>query len=152
MKKLVVAVLGEGAIFGEMFLVGQVMHNNFAESIGDCTLYGMSRLDVERLIHHKPQVALRFKEAMALRLQTAATKLENLAFKGIPARLADLLIQLSQDSEDGYTHQNLAEMLGTFRKTTTQVLNGFKGDGWIKVGRKQIKIRETRGLDMVALE
>ena len=32
-KKLVVATLGPGAIFGEMSLVGQGMHNTFAEAI-----------------------------------------------------------------------------------------------------------------------
>ncbi|NIS80869.1 MAG: cyclic nucleotide-binding domain-containing protein, partial [Anaerolineales bacterium] len=56
-KKFVVAELGPGAIFGEMSLLGQGMHNTFAESIDDCTLCVMSRLDVERLILDKPRVA-----------------------------------------------------------------------------------------------
>lgn len=150
-KKLVVAVLEEGAIFGEMSLVGQGMHNTFAESIEDCTLCVMSRLDVERLITEKPKVALRFMEAMANRLQEIEVKMEDLAFKGIPSRLASLLLSLSHEKEssravDGYTHQDLAEMLGTYRETTTQILNDFKNQGWIGIGRKHIEIVDQKAL------
>ena len=34
-KKIVVATLGPGSVFGEMSIVGQWMHNTFAESIDD---------------------------------------------------------------------------------------------------------------------
>ena len=133
-KKLVVATLNEGTIFGEMSLIGHGMHNTFAEAIDDCTLCVMSRSDVERLILEKPQVAMRFLEAMAKRLQATERKLEDLAFKGIPARLAGLLLELAREPLDGnevigFTHQDLAERIGTYRETTTQVLNTFKDQG-----------------------
>ncbi len=152
-KKLVVAVLEQGAIFGEMSLIGQGMHNTFAEAIEDCLLCVMSRMDVERLILEKPQVALRFLEAMADRLRDSESKLEDLAFKSIPARLASLLLKLARsngtdtDSVEGYTHQDLAEMLGTYRETTTQTLNEFKNHGWVDIQRKQIKILDRRALE-----
>jgi CRP-like cAMP-binding protein len=154
-KKLVVAELGEGAIFGEMSLVGQGMHNTFAEAVEECTLCVMSRTDVERLLLDKPQVALRFMEAMADRLQETETKLEEIAFKSIPARLSALLLKLSSKSDDGaavegYTHQDLAEMLGTYRETTTQTLNEFKSQGWIEISRKRIEILQPEALQDVA--
>jgi CRP-like cAMP-binding protein len=150
-KKLVVATLEPGAIFGEMSLVGQGMHNTFAESIEDCTLCVMSRVDVERMIVDKPQVALRFMEAMANRLQRAEQQLEDLAFKSLPARLASLLLNMAAEREgklvvEGYTHQDLAEMLGTYRETTTQILNNFKVNGLIEIGRKQVAILDQNGL------
>lgn len=152
-KKLVVAELGQGAIFGEMSLVGQGMHNTFAEAMEDCTLCVMSRVDVERLLLNKPKVAIRFMEAMATRLQEIESKLEDLAFKSIPARLAALLIDLAEGDQDpgivnGYTHQSLAEMLGTYRETTTQILNEFKGHGWIDIGRKRIEILNRAALKL----
>lgn len=150
-KKLVVAVLEPGAIFGEMSLVGQGMHNTFAEAIDECLICVMSRVDVERMLTSKPQVAIRFMEAMANRLQDAEEKLEDLAFKSIPARLAALLLRLAKSdngtrSVAGYTHQDLAEMLGTYRETTTQTLNDFKGQGWIEIGRKKIRILDAQAL------
>ncbi len=150
-KKLVVAVLGEGTIFGEMSLIGQGMHNTFAEAIEDCVLCVMSRADLERLILDKPQVALRLLEVMAARLKEMEAKLEELAFKSIPARLASLLLKLARQEDgrlvvEGYTHQDLAEMLGTYRETTTQTLNEFKQRGWVDIGRKYIEILDREAL------
>ena len=154
-KKLIVAILEEGSIFGEMSFVGQGMHNTFAESIDDCTLCVMSRQDIENLIQEKPLVGIRFMEAMAVRLQKTEAKLEELAFKGIPARLSSLLLSLSAEENgasivDGYTHQDLAEMLGTYRETTTQILNNFKGAGWIEIGRKRIVLLDQEAISDVS--
>jgi CRP-like cAMP-binding protein len=150
-KKLVVAILDPGSIFGEMSIVGQGMHNTFAESIEDCTLCVMSRVDVERILLEKPRVALRFMEAMAHRLQETESQLEDLAFKGIPSRLAGLLLKLSEEIDqtlvEGFSHQDLAEMLGTYRETTTQILNEFKGQGWIAIRRKRIEILDRDALE-----
>jgi len=78
-KKIVVATLGPGAIFGEMSLVGQGMHNTFAEAIDECMLCVMSRPDVERLMREKPEVALRFMESLGTRLNDVERRLEDLA-------------------------------------------------------------------------
>jgi CRP-like cAMP-binding protein len=154
-KKLVVATLGPGAIFGEMSLVGQGMHNTFAESIDECLLCVMSRADVERLMREKPMVAFRFVEALGERLTRLESRLEDIAFKSIPARLASLLLRLASDEGDGmhidgYTHQDLGEMLGTYRETITQTLNEFKGDGYVDISRKHIEILDRASLELLA--
>ena len=152
-KKLIVAALGPGAIFGEMTLVGQGMHNAFAEATEDCLLCVMSRADVEHLILSKPRVALRLIEAVGKRLTEAEARLEETTFKSIPSRLASLLLRLSESSGsviDGYTHQDLGEMLGTYRETTTQTLNEFKSLGLIDIGRKRIEIKDLVGLQDMA--
>ncbi|WP_420643846.1 Crp/Fnr family transcriptional regulator [Candidatus Leptofilum sp.] len=142
-KKLVVATLGPGAIFGEMSLVGQGMHNTFAESVDECVLCVMSRSDVERLVQEKPEVAFRFVEALGNRLTQLEAHLEDIAFKSIPTRLAALLLKLHEEqggrqTVTGYTHQDLSEMLGTYRETVTQTLNDLKADGLISIARKQV--------------
>ncbi len=154
-KKLVVATLGPGAIFGEMSLVGQGMHNTFAEAVDECVLCVMSRSDVERLMQEKPDVAFRFVEALGHRLTQLESQLEEIAFKSIPARLANLLLELAQEQNGdgrvtGYTHQDFSEMLGTYRETITQTLNDFKGDGLIEISRKQVVLRDRANLQVLA--
>lgn len=153
-KKLVITTLGPHTLFGEMALLGTKMHNTFAEAIDDCLICVMSRTDLERLILNKPQVALRILEITGKRLREAEERLENMAFKGIPARLASLLLRLSaeQASDEiiGLTHQDLAESVGTYRETATQVLNDLKSQGLIDIGRKRIKILDADGLAEVA--
>jgi len=153
-KKLVITTLGAHTLFGEMALLGTRMHNTFAEAIEDCLIYIMSRNDLERLIVSKPQVAVRILEATGKRLLEAEKRLQNMAFKGIPARLASLLLRLAdeQGSNDitGLTHQDLAESVGTYRETATQVLNDLKAEGLIEIGRKRITVLDRERLVEVA--
>ncbi len=152
-KKLVVATIGAGTIFGEMSIIGQGMQNTFAESSDDCLLCVMSRHDVERLILGKPAVALRIMQVMADRLSNAETQLEDMAFKSIPSRLATHLLHLRNEQGDsifGYTHQDLAEAVGTYRETATQTLNEFKANQLITIGRKRVDILDAEGLELIA--
>jgi CRP/FNR family cyclic AMP-dependent transcriptional regulator len=77
-----------------------------------------------------------------------------MAFKGIPARLASLLLRLAAEcgSNDihGLTHQDLAETIGTYRETATQVLNDMKTAGLIEIGRKRITILDTDRVQALA--
>ena len=153
-KKLVISALGPGTLFGEMALLGQQLHSTFAEAVEDCLICVMSRNDLERLILNKPLLALRVLEITGKRLREAETRLEDLAFKGIPARLASLLLRLAGERGDltitGLTHQDLAETVGTYRETATQVLNDLKTQGLIDIGRKRITILDQEKLQAVA--
>lgn len=153
-KKLVITTLGPHTLFGEMALLGTKMHNTFAEAVEDCLICVMSRNDLERLILNKPQVGLRILEITGRRLREAEERLENMAFKGIPARLASLLLRLAEEQGSreivGLTHQDLAESVGTYRETATQVLNDLKSEGFIDIGRKRIVIVDPEGLATVA--
>ena len=154
-KKLVVTTLEPGVIFGEMSIIGQGMHNTFAESIEECTLCVMRPHDVEHLLTTKPKVAFRIMEVIARRLKDAEARLEELAFKSIPSRLASLLLKLATNNPDpmlveGYTHQDFAEMVGTYRETTTQTLNQFKNQGWIDIQRKHIQVLDPPALEKLS--
>jgi CRP/FNR family transcriptional regulator, cyclic AMP receptor protein len=153
-KKLIIGTVEPGAVFGEMAFIGQGMHNTFAEASEDCVLCVMGRSDVERMLLTKPKVALRIFEVLSRRLQEAEARVEEIAFKGIPARLASLLLQLADESGSdtisGFTHQDLGEQIGTYRETTTQTLNTFKAEGLIDIGRKKIAILDREGLTRIA--
>ena len=153
-KKLVIATLGPGSLFGEMTLLGQQMHSAFAEALDDCLILVMNRTDLERLILNKPAVGLRLLDSTGKRLREAERRLEDMAFKGIPARLASLLLRLSAERQSdeitGLTHQDLAETIGTYRETATQVLNDMKTDGLIGIGRKYIRILDQQRLRAIA--
>jgi CRP/FNR family transcriptional regulator, cyclic AMP receptor protein len=153
-KKLVIATLGPGALFGEMALLGQQMHNAFAEAMEDCAIMVMSRADLERLMLNDPTIGRRILTLTQRRLTDAESRLEDMAFKGIPARLASLLLRLSADQDSdsitGLTHQDLAETIGTYRETATQVLNDLKADGLIEIGRKRITILDADRLRDIA--
>ncbi len=152
-KKLITATIEPGSVFGEMSLVGQGMYDSFAEAAEDCTLCVMSRSDIEHLITTRPLVGLRFMELMASRLREVEARLENVAFKSVPARLAASLLELAQGGDrrvTGLSHQDLADMVGTYRETTTRILNEFRNEGHIDIGRMNITILQPDALRSIA--
>ena len=48
------------------------------------------------------------------------------------------------------THQDLAETIGTYRETATQVLNDMKANGLIEIGRKRISILDPERLQAIS--
>jgi CRP-like cAMP-binding protein len=157
-KKLVIATLTSHSMFGEMAMLGAQMNNTFAEAQEDCLICVMSHADLERLVLANPRIAVRIMENMGRRLHDAITRLEDVAFKGISARLAGLLLRLADETGEpgtvieGYTHLDLAESVGTYRETATQVLNDFRMAGLIEIERKRITILDRDGLALLEVE
>lgn len=148
-RKLIIETAGPMTFFGEMSFVGQKMYDLFAEAAEDCLVCVMSRADVERLILSKPQVALRMMEEIGRRMHDAQERLGDSAFKGIPARIASLLLKLSQDGArpvTGTRHQDLADMLGVYRETVSSTLGQLRDEGIIDLSRKEITILDAERL------
>jgi CRP/FNR family cyclic AMP-dependent transcriptional regulator len=153
-KKLVLSTLEPHTVFGDMPLAGQQMYGAYAEAVSDCTICVLGRADLEKLIETRPLVAIRLLEIVGQRLLEAEAIIEDFAFKGVPARLATLLVRLSgRDGADevrGYSHQDLAEMIGSYRETVTATLDDFKRRDLVAVGRRHIQILDRRGLERIA--
>ncbi len=153
-KKLVLSTLEPHTFFGDMPLAGQQMYGTFAEAVDDCMVCVLGRADLERLIETRPRVAIRLLEVVGQRLLEAESVIEDFAFKSVPARLATLLLRLPTDGDGqdlhGHTHQDLADMIGTYRETTTQTLDNFKRRGLVELGRKHIRILDRPALEAIA--
>ncbi len=151
-KKLVIFTLNDGAMFGEMGLLGLQQHNAFAEALMDSVICTMNREDMEYLLAERPRLAMRFLEIIGDRLRETENQLESLTFKSIPARLAALLLRIAgeRNTVEGLTHQDLAEMIGTYRETTTQTLNEMKAQGILTIGRRRIVILNKTRLAEIA--
>jgi CRP-like cAMP-binding protein len=46
----------------------------------------------------------------------------------------------------GLSHQELAERLGTYRETVSQVLGRFRDEGLVAVSPRQIELLDTEGV------
>ncbi len=147
-RKLVVSTLDAHTIFGEMNLIGQGMYGCFAEAAEDCVICVLSRNDMQMLIRRNPDVGLRLLALLGERLRAQELALESIAFRGVPARLAELLLQESnaEGIVDGFSHQELSERLGVYRETVSQVLGRFRSEGLIEVEHRRIRIVDSAGL------
>jgi CRP-like cAMP-binding protein len=148
-RKIVMATLGPGAVFGEMVLTGQGMYDAFAEAIEDCIICSFKRRDLEKLLIAKPQVAVRLLELVGGRLREAEQRLEQTLFHDVQSQLASLLLRLQDESGAGVirmTHEELAEHLGVYRETVTSALNKLRREKLISIRRKQIELADPLGL------
>ncbi|HEX7316076.1 MAG TPA: Crp/Fnr family transcriptional regulator [Pyrinomonadaceae bacterium] len=152
-RKLVIAHLLPHSFFGEMTCIGQGMYDTFAEVTEDSTIVTMNCEVLNRLLVGKPEIARRILEAFGRRVLEAERQLEDTVFKGIPARVAALLLREARnDSVDGLTHQDIAERLGVYRETATNALNELKSANLISIGRKHIAILDRARLSQIAGE
>jgi len=155
-KALTTAILESGTIFGEMALLGQGLDHSYAEALTSCVLCLMSRQDVITLLLGDPRIALRITETLGRRLIEAEQRLSDFAFKRLPERVAALLLQLAQEPrsrlfrtgrpEVRYTHEQLADMVGTYRETVTKILNEFRAQGWVELRRGKIIVLDRDAL------
>ena len=156
-KNLILTTLQAGTIFGEMAIIGQRMHETFAEALTECVICIMSRRDVEDLLLADPRIAIRLVKALGERLTQAEARLEEMAFKSVPSRLAALLLRLGTESDwrgrsviQGLTHQQLGELVGTYRETATAILGQFRADGLIEMGRRRVILLNPEKLQRIA--
>ena len=148
-RKLVVARLEAQTIFGEMSLVGHAMYGCFAEAAEECLLCVLSTSDLKTLIRGNPEVALSFMSEMGRRLQQREEELEALAFHGVPARLAAFLVKQADayGVVAGFSHEEIAERIGTYRETVSQALGRFRAEGLVAVEPRRIRVIEPDALE-----
>lgn len=151
-KELTLTELGPGTIFGEMSLFGQAMYGSFAEAIEDCVICVIDRVRATKMLKEKPMISLRLAEILGRRLLSAENKLESMALRDVPKRIASLLIELFGTDKGSskayrYTHEDLAKMIGTSRESVTLTLSDFKNKGWISISDHHITLTEPESLE-----
>lgn len=149
-KKLIVDTLGPQSVFDDMALLCNSTHQSFAEAAEDSLVLVMDCLDLERLMLRNPRIELRILDGALSRLNALEEKIESFAFQTLEVRISALLLRLTQErnstSLKGVTHNELAESLGTYRETATQVLNQLRSQGCITIRRKRIDILDVSKL------
>ena len=148
-KRLELATIEPGAFFGEMPLVGETLRHTFAEAVEDSLICVMSRSDIERLMRERSEVALRMIEVLSRRLALCEARLEEMAYRSVPARIAAVLLRLSQGRSGEavpVTHQELGDMIGALRESVTKVLDEFQRAELVELSRGRIILRNMAGL------
>jgi CRP/FNR family transcriptional regulator, cyclic AMP receptor protein len=155
-------VLEPVTIFGEMTLVGQWLHDTFAEAMSECVIGVIGRDTLRRILERYPQVAIAFMELMGQRLRAMENKLADIAFKSVPQRLASLLLSLAGASSVAqpqpavppsvvrYTHQQLADMIGSYRETVTKAIGELREAGVIRIEDEAIALTDLAQLQRLA--
>ena len=88
------------------------------------------------------------------RLAQVENRLEDVAYKRLPERLAGELLRQSRQANNSLqiriSHQALADILGTYRETISAILRDFKKAEWVELGYRRITLRNPVALNELA--
>jgi len=157
-RKLIIATLEARASFGEMILIGQRVHDCFAETITASGVFALGIHDLEQLFIRRPAAMQALLQKIGQRLIGLEAQLVDTTFKSVLARLAALLLSLAEMEDGknqtlvvaGLSHEDLADRLGVYRETVSSTLRELKNAGAIELGRKYITICDSALLENIA--
>ncbi|WP_447974485.1 Crp/Fnr family transcriptional regulator [Nitrospira sp. Kam-Ns4a] len=155
-KEVTFELLEPGEIFGELEVLQDVPRETVAEAVDDTLICVIRREDFERYLAMHPNVTVKLTKLIGLRLRKIQSRVADLVFRDVPARLAHLLLELSRSEgvpEAGgmrlrarLTHQEMANLIGCSRETVSTTLGHFRDQGLIRMDGRTITIRNETGL------
>lgn len=159
-RELTLYLLDDGSLFGETSLLeANDPYEMMAETLEDSLIVVFRRSDILAALQQSPAATQALLRLMSERRLMAENKVADLVFLEVPKRLAKLLLRLhdgqggSRASRSGQalkgklTHQELANIIGSTRETTTLILNDFKRQGLIDFLGRKIVIANRTGLE-----
>ena len=149
-REVILSLLGEGAVFGELSLLDGKPRSANVVATQDTEIYTVRRPDFLQLMYRVPQIAISLLAELATRLRRTDRKIEGLALLDVAGRISETLLQLATDngshSDEGIvlegrpTHQQLANMSGTTRETVSRVLKRLEKQGYLSCQGRSITI------------
>ncbi len=155
-RTLTIALLEPGELFGEMTLKEDGEQSVRAEALKDSLICWISREKFLDFLSDHPELNLKVTQFMEERRRNVEAKVENLIYKDASGRLAYVLKDLVEDSSTEsrrnrvknktgliqLSHQELADLAGLTRPTTTKLLNEYADEGVLDLHRKKIVVRD----------
>ena len=158
-REATIAILEPGEIFGEVEVLNAIPRESMVEALEPVMVCEIQRSDFDRYLHTYPEVGGKVIKFMGGRLRQLETRVGDLVFKSAPARLASLLLELSETMgivENGVvqlqvrlTHQNLGNLIGTSRETVSMLMSQFMQRGLLEQKRRYIRILDKQKLAKV---
>jgi len=156
-REFTLAVVEDGTMFGEMTLTAQRLQGAYAQAMEPSEVSMMLRKDLERLILEKPQVGLQIAHLLSERLRRYEIRLEDIALKDIPTRLASMVLLLAEAegvvTSEGYvripthyTHQQLGSMIGTTREAVSRAFRVLQEEIIVELRRRVIYVKSLEAL------
>lgn len=150
-KEQILYILSEGDFFGELSLLKAEEVGFNAEAMEDVNICMVNKKDFDQILESNPQISVKILEVIGARLSKLESLVQSLGTKDIEARIAQMLIELSDEfgikkknlieMEIPLTREDMANFIGVTRETISRKLSILQDEGVIKlIGNKKIVI------------
>lgn len=151
---------GKGDILGQMAILGETHHRFFAEVMEDGTqVCKMSVQKAMQLTRDYVPFAIEMNRRISGHVRKLERRIELLLFKNVKTRLVEFIKDLAKDygemKKEGIcithnlTQTDIANLVGTSRKSASLVMNELENEGLIEFDRKHIYIRDPKQLKIL---
>lgn len=155
-KEIVLAFLHPGDVFGELAVVDPSPRDHYAEVHEDALVCIFLRNDFLELMKVYPDMGFQVTKLLGLRIRRLSNRVETLLFKSAHARLAQTLLNLSEEygvRDAGgilltlkLSQQELGSLVGLSRESVNLCLSDFKRKGLVESSGRALRILEPEKL------
>ena len=150
-REVILAILNQGDVFGEMGLIDQAPRSATVVTIESCELLTITRADFTKCLARNFDLTMNVIRGLVTRLREADRKIGSLALMDVCGRVARLLMEMAEtvDGQKVVTKlpkQQIAKMVGATREMVTRVMKEMETSGHIEVRAGQILLRDSLAL------
>src|SRR6185295_9818735 len=159
-KELTLAYRTGGDFFGEPCLLEGGPREEMAEAMEATQAVEVDREVLDEVLRSSGPTSYRFTRALIARRKELESRVEQLIFKDVGAKLAELLLELGAQhgikDDRGVvvglkiTHQEMANLIGSTRETVSLTLSQFKRKGLIQTEGRKVILADPEGLRAIA--
>ena len=154
-RDITLELLRPGKIFGSASFFMGIERFASVAAMSDAEVLSLDSEAVRLCFGEHFELAVEIFRSLGASIQFLVAQVENLTIIAAGQRIAHTLLKLALDFKKGaqevtytipYTHQQIAELAGMSRVTTTKELNRFAELGWISLGYRKITVRDETAL------
>jgi CRP/FNR family transcriptional regulator len=160
-QDLTISMVEEGTVLGQTGFAPRRSRSLRVEALEPSVVRVLEWEDFEELVRRNPEVGVETIHLLSERLVTCGARLSDLIRKEVPARLANLVLALSERqgvvTADGsrmiptrYTHRQLASMVGSNREALTRAFARLRKAGAVELRNRYIYVTDADALEHIA--
>ena len=159
-KEFILEIVEPGSFFGETGVLDEEPRETMAEALEPSTFYVVPKVQFRSMLKRCPELLMKLAQLMGRRQKKLEKRLMDVVYKNAPQRLADLLLELSQnygvpDSRGillriKLSQSALGNLLGVSREIVNHTFSGLRRRGVITVAEGRVIIQDPEALAALA--
>lgn len=155
-REVVLSVAGPGDYFGELALIDQQPRSASVSALEDTVLRLVPWATVQAELASRPEMAMAVMAALIDRVRELTERVRSLALGDVYHRVVRQLLTLARDSGEikalpgRYTHQMLADMVGSSRERVSHVMSVLGKAGVVRASSGRLLILRPPPADWAA--
>ena len=154
-REITLELLSPGKVFGTVSFFSGTNRIASVVALTDAEVLVLNHETMRQCFGQHYSLVVEVIQTLGITTQFLVSQVESLTIISAEGRIAHTLLQLALDfkKQPGavsyripYTHQQIAELAGMSRVTTTKELNAFAERGWVRLGYREVTVLAEEAL------